>query len=225
MGVASSLSDIISAQWTRAAVDLLVILLMASDGLNHSESVTNQPRRDFVILTAINVGPVDTLACPLDGFALLPASSHPVRISAHAGVFIILTLGLNIVGYCWASRFWVCCKFWAWRIRIALLHRADISVVLSVSRSAPTLLLKGDWRMAARRFPCRYIDLGLLARQVIVNCVRNRWGWTWRLPASLSKPERLAYDEVLPVWLVLLAAWTSARLIGSPDVPAGIQRR
>jgi branched-chain amino acid transport system permease protein len=232
MGVVSSLSDFyLSAQWTPVLLLTLLVLLLAwrPSGLASSgESLTETAvTRDSVILTTINrrSGWVRWYVLLL-AFAILPfifpQSQNILRI---AGVFIILTLGLNIaLGIAGLLDFGFAASFGFGAYAAASLHRVDLSVVLLAGTVIGAMLgfikgglarrLRGDFLAVAT------LTLGLLARQVIIN-LRSVTGGSGGLGGfgplhflrlGLVSPTVKYY---LVFVFVLLAAWISTRLINS----------
>jgi len=232
MGVVSSLSDYyLSAQWTPVLLLALLVALLAwrPMGLaSSSESVTESASaRDSVILTAINrrsgwmrwyVFVAIFALLPL----LFPESQNILRI---AGVFIILTLGLNLaLGISGLLDFGFAASFGLGAYAAALLHRTDLALVLlsGVGVGALLGLLKGSLaqRLRGDFLAVATLTLGLLARQVVIN-LRDVTGGAGGL-GGFGPLHFLRLGVVSPtakfylvLGFVLLAAWASSRLIAS----------
>ncbi len=232
MGVVSSLSDYyLSAQWTPVLLLALVVVLLAWRplGLTSSgESVTESaPARDSVILTAVN----RKSGWMRWYFLLIAFAISPIifpsgqNILRTAGVFIILTLGLNIaLGISGLLDFGFAASFGFGAYAAALLHRFDFSLVLLAGIGVGAIFgmvkgglagrLRGDFLAVAT------LTLGLLARQVVINLGTltggagglGGFGPFHFLRLGLVSPTIKFY---LVFAFVLLAAWASSRLIKS----------
>jgi len=232
MGVVSSLSDYyFSAQWTPVLLLALLLALLAwrPMGLASSGDMITESAsaRDSVILTAINrKSGWMRWQVLLIVFAILPiffpGGQNILRI---VGVFIMLTLALNLaLGIAGLLDFGFAAGFGLGAYSAALLGRVDILLVLLAGVAVGALLgvikgllagrLRGDFLAVAT------LTLGLLARQVIIN-LRNVTGGAGGLGGfgPLHFLSLNLYSPTIKFYLVFifvfLAAWASARLIGS----------
>ena len=237
IGVFSSLSDYyLQAQWTSVLLLSLLIILLAwkptglasSDGGWQMESVTV---RDSVILTAPSPSrsPKRWLIL-LAAFGAIPILSQIFGMGSQvilrsAGIFIIVTLGLNLVlGMAGILDLGFAISYGVGAYAAALLGGLNIFLVLlvAVALAALTGLIKG---LLARRLRGDFLAVatlafGLLGRQLIVN-LNALTGGAGGI-GSIPSPHFLDFKLVAPIEkfflvfaLVLFAAWISSRLMGS----------
>lgn len=230
IGVVSSLSDYyLSAQWTSVLLLALLVALLVwrPTGLASTGEAEKTALRDSIILTAPGKGSGSwRWALLVAAFGVLPLffenSQSILRI---AGIFILLALGLNIaLGLAGILDFGFAVSFGLGAYAAALLAKFDASLILLVGVALGAFFgwIKGGLarRLHGDFLAVATLALGLLARQVAINLN----GWTGGagglggfqalhfLGVALAAPSAKFY---LVFIFVLLAAWTSARLIAS----------
>jgi branched-chain amino acid transport system permease protein len=232
IGVVSSLSDYyISAQWTPVLLLALLLFLLVWRPMGLASSVDllteSVSARDSVILTATSrKSGWMRWYVPLIAFALLPilfpGSQNILRI---VGVFILLTLGLNLaLGIAGLLDFGFAASFGLGAYGAVLLSHGDVllTLLIGVLIGAAFGAVKG---LLARRLRGDFLavatlTLGLLARQVIINLPAvtggvgglGGFGALHFFNLSLIHPTIKFYFVFA---FVFLAAWFSKHIVDS----------
>jgi branched-chain amino acid transport system permease protein len=230
IGVVSSLSDYyLSAQWTSVFLLALLVALLVwrPTGLASTGEADKASLRDSVILTAPDQrSGAWRWALLVAAFGVLPFFFEgSLSILRTAGIFILLALALNLaLGIAGVLDFGFAASFGLGAYAAALLGKFDASLVLLVGVFLGALFgwLKGGLarRLHGDFLAVATLALGLLTRQIAINL--NEWtggaGGLNGFPAlhflnfMAAAPSAKFY---LVFIFVLLAAWTSARLIAS----------
>jgi branched-chain amino acid transport system permease protein len=236
LGAAQSFSDyFLNAQWTPALVlGLLTLLLFWRRGsLTGSADAEENPARDSVVLTAVteNSHTKRWLIPLFIVLAIFPVLSHTFAwgneiILRGAGIFILLTLGLNILlglagvldlGYAMSYAIGA----YTAAILTSRLGAFDFTLVLLLSAGTGALsgLLKGAlaMRMRGDYLAVGTLTFGLIAQRVIINLdvTGGPNGFS-----SLPSPQLLGFslaaqsaEYYLVLALIILATFISLRLI------------
>lgn len=236
MGVVSSLSDYyLKSEWTPVLLLSLLVALLAwrPNGLASSDTESESVVvRDAVILTGSTASRSSKrwLVILLSVLAVTPILMQVFNVGGQTilrtvGVFILLTLGLNLaLGLAGLLDFGFAAGFGLGAYTAALLNHFDFTIILLASVAMGLVLgfikgllarrLRGDFLAVAT------LTLGLLARQVIVN-LKTLTGGTGGfggiaaphfLSLRLSTPTMKFY---LVFGFILLAVWMVARLTNS----------
>ena len=232
IGVISSLSDYyLAAQWTPALLLTILILLFAwkptgfaSDDLGAGSTVI----RDSVILTA----PTQSLSAKrllvilILILLIFPLFIHSGQVILRlAGIFILLTLGLNLtLGIAGLLDLGIAASFGFSAYLTALfLGKFDITLALAVGAGAGAFFgwIKGGLarRLRSDFFAIATLAFALLIRQIIVIVdFTGGMGGLGGIPAPhilglLLASQMQKYYLVLLV--VILASWLSQRIISS----------
>lgn len=238
LGVVGSFSDyFLTGQWTPVLLlGLLAALLIWRRGGFAGEAVTEEAAaRDSVVLTAPVQGPRAKrfLIALLVALAVLPIIASALGFGGQIllrglGVFILLTLGLNILlgvagvldlGYAMSFAIGgyaaaMLTLHWKLDFTLVLLISAGVAALFGVIKGAAATRLRGDYLAVAT------LALGLMTQQVIVNArsVTGGSGGMSALPAphlfglTLAGPSAGYY---LVLVFVLLAVFASGRLMSS----------
>ncbi len=236
IGVFSSLSDYyLSAQWTTVLLLVLLIALIVwrPGGLTSAEDAGAESAsvRDSVILTAPGSSSRAKrwLVVLLIALAVLPLLFEITGFGGQvilrvAGIFILLTLGLNLaLGLAGLLDLGFAASFGIGAYAGALLGKLDFTFVLLGGAAAGALFgwLKGALAHRARGefLAVVTLALGLMMRQLILNLdfTGGAQGLNG-LPAPHFLDLRLAHPTgqlYLVLGVVALAAWGSHRLIAA----------
>ncbi len=232
IGAVSSLSDYyLTAQWTPALLLTILILLFAwkptgfaSDESGGESAVV----RDSIILTA----PIQSLSAKrwliiLILFLLIfPLFIHSGQVILRlAGIFILLTLGLNLtLGIAGLLDFGIAASFGFSAYLTALfVGKFDITFALLAGAGTGALLgwIKGGLarRLRSDFFAVATLAFGLLIRQIIINLeVTGGMGGIGAIPAphilGLGLISQLQ-KYYLVLFVIVLAMWLSHRIISS----------
>jgi len=239
LSVSSSFSDyFLSAQWTPVLVlGLLTVLLFWQRGglLGHNEDTTESGTRDSVVLTAsASSQNAKRWLIPLFiALAILPVLSDRFNWGSEIllrglGIFILLTLGLNILlGLAGVLDLGYAMSYAAGAYAAAILTSRfgafDFTWVVLISAGTGALfgLLKGTLatRMRGDYLAVGTLALGLMTQDVIVNLdvTGGPNGFSSLPPPHLfgltvASPSAQYY---LVLFFVLIAALVSGRLIAS----------
>jgi len=238
LGVTSSFSDyFLNAQWTPVVVLglLTLVLLWRRGGLTGADEEEQGTIRDSVVLTAATENPREKrwLILLFIALAVIPIYFSKLNLGAEillrgAGIFILLTLGLNILlGLAGVLDLGYAMSYAVGAYTAAILTSQfgaiDFTVVLVSSAITGALsgLLKGGLatRMRGDYLAVGTLALGLMAQGVIINSdVTGGPNGFSSLPPphlfgfSLAAPTAEYY---LVLALVLLAVFLSLRLISS----------
>jgi branched-chain amino acid transport system permease protein len=238
LGVTSSFSDyFLNTQWTPVLVLCLLtaVLLWRRGGLAGTDDAGESRVRDSVVLTAAaeNPGEKRWLILLFIVLAIIPILSHAFNWTSEillrgAGIFIMLTLGLNIVlGLAGVLDLGFAMSYAVGAYTAAILTSqfgaVDFTLVLASSAITGAIsgLLKGWFatRMRGDYLAVGTLALGLMAQEIITNLdVTGGPNGFSNLPPphlfglSLGAPSAEYY---LVFILVALAAFLSMRLISS----------
>ena len=238
LGAASSFSDyFLNAQWTPVLVLglLTALLLWRRGGLAGPEVADESTVRDSVVLTAAAETPRTRrwMILLLAALAIIPILSHQFNWGVEillraAGIFILLTLGLNILlGLAGVLDLGYAMSYAIGAYTAAILTSNfgpfDFTLVLLLSAGAGALsgLLKGGLatRMRGDYLAVGTLALGLMTQELIVNLdVTGGPNGLSNLPPphlfgfSLAAPSAQYY---LVLVFVVLAAFISGRLMAS----------
>ncbi len=229
IGLVSSLSDYyLSAQWTSVLLLALLVglLVWRPTGLASTGEADKASLRDSVILTAPSQSSAWRWALLLAAFGVFPLFfENSLSILRTAGIFIMLALALNLaLGIAGVLDFGFAASFGLGAYAAALLGKFDASIVLLVGVALGAFFgwIKGGLarRLHGDFLAVATLALGLLTRQIAINLN----GWTGGAGGLGGFPSLHFLDFVaaapsakfyLVFVFVLLAAWTSARLIAS----------
>jgi branched-chain amino acid transport system permease protein len=230
IGAVSSLSDYyLAAQWTPALLLAILILLFAwkPNGFVSDEG-DSAVIRDSVILTAPTQNPSSKrwLLLSLIILFLFPMFVHSGQVIVRlAGIFILLTLGLNLaLGIAGLLDLGIAASFgFSAYITALFVGKYDITVALLAGACAGAFLgwIKGGLarRLRSDFFAVATLAFGLLIRQVIINFkFTGGMGGIGAIPAPHILGLTLASQTqkyYLVFFVIVLVSWLSHRLISS----------
>jgi branched-chain amino acid transport system permease protein len=236
IGMVSSVSDYyLSARWTSVLLLSLLIglLVWRPTGLTSSEEAESPVVRDSVILTAPgeSQGWNRWLIFMLTVLAVLPILLQVfglggLSILRTIGIFILLTLGLNLaLGVSGLLDFGLALSYGMGAYTTAILSKSVgflPALLGGVAAAALTGVIKGavGWRLRGDHLAVATLALGLAGRQVIVN-LGSLTGGVGGL-ANFPQPSLLGFSFITPTAkyflvfvVIIIAAWASQRLIAS----------
>lgn len=236
IGTVSSLSDYyLSAQWTSALMLTLLIglLIWRPTGLTSSDAGVSVQVRDSVILTAPAKGQAQRrwLLILTILLAILPLLLQVFNFGGQiilrtAGIFIILTLGLNLAfGVAGLLDFGLALSYGLGAYTTAILSPIvgfAPALVGGIFIAALSGLLKGllGWRLRGDYLAVATLALGLLGNQAVIN-MRSLTGGAGGL-GNFAQPSLFGFKLITPLekyYLVfaaiLLTVWVSQRIINS----------
>ncbi len=230
MGIFSSLSDYyLTAQWTPVLLLALLVLLFVwkPTGFGSDDAGTESTSvRDSIILTAPTRGSraMRWFFILIIGLAIVPLFLHSGQVILRlAGIFILLTLGLNLaLGVAGVLDLGFAASFgFAAYLTALFTSKLDITLVLLFGAGAGALLgwIKGGLakRLRSDFFAVATLAFGLFIRQAIINL--DFAGGMGGIGAIRS-PHFLGFSLLsqtekyyLVIALVAVLAWVSHQLI------------
>lgn len=237
MGVVSSLSDYyLSAQWTSVLMLTLLIglLVWQPTGLASSDAGGEFVAvRDSIILTAPNKGQRTNrwLILSLIALMILPILLQIFNLSGqiilrNIGIFIVLTLGLNLaLGIAGLLDFGFALSYGVGAYTTAILSPSigfGLAFMCGILAGAMTGVVKGSlgWRLRGDYLAVATLALGLLGSQVVLNLKSITGGagglGNFSPPSFLGFTLNTSLEKYFFVFIaILLVIWVSQRLVDS----------